>query len=112
MAPEFVPVVDHGLGNTTWMLGPGDGRALVVDAGGDLRGVHAAARARGRTVAYAAEPGADLPPGPVVPMCGHGERATTAASLLERAGSRDVAMLPAGAGEWAPTTGRVLEVTA
>ena len=55
MAPELVPVVDDGLGNTTWMVGLGDGRALVVDASRDLRAVHAAAQKRGWTVAFAAD---------------------------------------------------------
>ena len=55
MAPELVPVVDGGLGNTTWMVDLGDGRALVVDASRDLRAVQAAADKRGLTVAYAAD---------------------------------------------------------
>ncbi|MGY1594129.1 rhodanese-like domain-containing protein [Geodermatophilus sp. SYSU D00708] len=55
MAPELVPVVDDGLGNTTWLVGLGDGRALVVDASRDLRAVHAAARARDWSVAFAAD---------------------------------------------------------
>jgi glyoxylase-like metal-dependent hydrolase (beta-lactamase superfamily II)/rhodanese-related sulfurtransferase len=55
MAPELVPVVDDGLGNTTWMVGLGDGRALVVDASRDLRAVHAAAQERGWAVAFAAD---------------------------------------------------------
>jgi glyoxylase-like metal-dependent hydrolase (beta-lactamase superfamily II)/rhodanese-related sulfurtransferase len=55
MAPELVPVVDDGLGNTTWVVDLGDGRALVVDATRDLRPVYAAARKRGLTVAYAAD---------------------------------------------------------
>lgn len=53
-----------------------------------------------------------LPAGPVVVMCGHGERAMTAASLLEQRGRRDVAVLHnAGAGDWSDATGRPLEVT-
>ena len=55
MAPELVPVVDDGLGNTTWLVDLGDGRALVVDASRDLRAVHAAANKRGLTIAYAAD---------------------------------------------------------
>jgi glyoxylase-like metal-dependent hydrolase (beta-lactamase superfamily II)/rhodanese-related sulfurtransferase len=42
-------------------------------------------------------------------MCGHGERATTAASLLERAGSPGVAVVAGGPGDWAAATGRALE---
>jgi hydroxyacylglutathione hydrolase len=55
MAPELVPVVDEGLGNTSWMVELGDGRALVVDAPRDLRAVQAVAQKRGLTVAYAAD---------------------------------------------------------
>jgi glyoxylase-like metal-dependent hydrolase (beta-lactamase superfamily II)/rhodanese-related sulfurtransferase len=65
-----------------------------------------------RNVELGALAGADLPPGPVVTMCGHGERATTAASVLERAGHSRVAVLTAGAEEWATATGNPLEVTA
>jgi len=49
---------------------------------------------------------------PVVTMCGHGERAATAASLLERAGHTAVAVLPGGPPEWADATGLALESTA
>jgi hydroxyacylglutathione hydrolase len=45
-------------------------------------------------------------------VCGHGERAATAASLLERAGHTGVAVLPGGPPDWAQTTGRRLEATA
>jgi hydroxyacylglutathione hydrolase len=49
--------------------------------------------------------------GPIVTMCGHGERATTAASILERTGRRDVAVLAVGADEWAEATGNPVERT-
>ncbi|HWH27817.1 MAG TPA: rhodanese-like domain-containing protein, partial [Mycobacteriales bacterium] len=49
-----------------------------------------------------------LPDGAAV-MCGHGERAMTAASLLERAGRRDVAVVVGGPEDWARHTGRPLE---
>ncbi|WP_199435005.1 MBL fold metallo-hydrolase [Qaidamihabitans albus] len=51
----------------------------------------------------------DLPREPLVVMCGHGERAMGAASLLERAGHRDLAVLEGGPGDWARSTGRSLE---
>lgn len=41
-------------------------------------------------------------------MCGHGERAMTAASLLQRSGRRDVAVLVGGAEEWAEAAGGTL----
>ncbi|MGY1682179.1 MBL fold metallo-hydrolase [Geodermatophilus sp. SYSU D01176] len=65
-----------------------------------------------RNVELGALPSADLPTGPVVTMCAHGERATTAASVLERAGHRGVAVLTGGAEDWAKATGNALETTA
>lgn len=47
---------------------------------------------------------------PVVTMCSRGQRATTAASLLERAGNGEVAVLTGGAAAWAEATGQPLEV--
>ena len=48
----------------------------------------------------------------VVTMCGHGERAATAASVLERAGLASVAILTGGPPDWSAATGKVLERTA
>lgn len=48
----------------------------------------------------------------VVTMCGHGERAATAASVLERAGHTGVAVLPGGPPEWAEATGLRLKAGA
>jgi hydroxyacylglutathione hydrolase len=45
-----------------------------------------------------------LPRGPIVVMCGHGERAIGAASLLERAGHRNVTVLEGGPQDWADAT--------
>jgi rhodanese-related sulfurtransferase len=42
-------------------------------------------------------------------MCGHGERAMTAASLLQRAGHRGLAVLAGGATDWAAATRRPLQ---
>ena len=42
-----------------------------------------------------------LPAGRLTLMCGHGERAMTAASLLERAGRRELAVVDGGPGDWA-----------
>jgi glyoxylase-like metal-dependent hydrolase (beta-lactamase superfamily II)/rhodanese-related sulfurtransferase len=50
------------------------------------------------------------PHGAVV-MCGHGERAMTAASLLQAVGSHGLAVLAGGAQDWAAVTGRPLEGT-
>jgi hydroxyacylglutathione hydrolase len=51
----------------------------------------------------------DLPRGPTAVMCGHGERAATGASLIERAGRSDVSIVIGGPGEWASATGHDLE---
>src|SRR5262249_2883650 len=48
----------------------------------------------------------------VVTMCGHGERAATAASVLERAGQSAVPALRGGPPDWAAATGRTLETSA
>jgi len=55
-----------------------------------------------------AEHAGDVPGGPVTVMCGHGERAATGASLLERAGRTDLSILVGGAPDWAKATGRAL----
>jgi hydroxyacylglutathione hydrolase len=51
---------------------------------------------------------AALPSGPVTVMCGHGERAMTAASLLERAGRQDLRVALGGPDDWSRATGRTL----
>jgi len=52
---------------------------------------------------------AAVPSRPTVVMCGHGERAMSAASLLARDGHREVAVLDGGPTDWAEATGRTLE---
>jgi hydroxyacylglutathione hydrolase len=51
---------------------------------------------------------ARLPEEPVTTMCGHGERAATAASVLRRRGARDVAVMLGGPDEWARDHHRAL----
>ncbi len=48
---------------------------------------------------------------PVTVMCGHGERAMTAASLLARLGHQDLAAALGGPGDWATAHGRPLETS-
>jgi hydroxyacylglutathione hydrolase len=50
----------------------------------------------------------ELPEGPVTVMCGHGERAMTAASLLVRAGHQDLRVALGGPKEWQRATGQAL----
>jgi hydroxyacylglutathione hydrolase len=50
----------------------------------------------------------DVPAGAVV-HCGHGERAMTAASLLQRASHHGLAVLTGGPDDWAKATGRLLQ---
>ncbi|MBC6451280.1 MBL fold metallo-hydrolase [Actinokineospora xionganensis] len=47
----------------------------------------------------------EVPAEPTVVMCGHGERAMSAASVLERAGHRGLAVLVGGAEDWGHATG-------
>jgi hydroxyacylglutathione hydrolase len=54
---------------------------------------------------------ATLPDGPVVTMCGHGERAATAASVLERRGRSDVRVMSGGPGDWARLSGVTIEMS-
>jgi hydroxyacylglutathione hydrolase len=51
---------------------------------------------------------AQLPEGPVTVMCSHGQRAMTAASLLERAGRRDLQVVVGGVDDWRQATGQAL----
>jgi hydroxyacylglutathione hydrolase len=52
---EVVPVVDEGLGNSAYVVGLGDGRALAVDVSIDVRAVSDLAERRGLRVAFAAD---------------------------------------------------------
>jgi hydroxyacylglutathione hydrolase len=50
----------------------------------------------------------ELPEGPITVMCGHGERAMTAASLLARAGHKDLRVVIGGPADWQRATGQAL----
>lgn len=56
-----------------------------------------------------ADHGSELPTGELAVMCGHGERAATAASLLERAGRHDIAVVIGGPDDWGDATGDSLQ---
>jgi glyoxylase-like metal-dependent hydrolase (beta-lactamase superfamily II)/rhodanese-related sulfurtransferase len=53
---------------------------------------------------------ADLPPGRLTLMCGHGERAMSGASVLERAGRLDLAVVRGGPQDWGALPGHGLAV--
>jgi rhodanese-related sulfurtransferase len=48
--------------------------------------------------------------GPVQTMCGHGERAATAASLLAAGGNQEVSIVTGGPGDWSSALAIPLEV--
>jgi hydroxyacylglutathione hydrolase len=50
----------------------------------------------------------EVPEGPVTVMCSHGQRAMTAASLLERAGHKELRVVQGGPRDWQRSTGRAL----
>ncbi len=52
--------------------------------------------------------GTRIGPGPLTLICGHGERAMSAASLLAAAGDRDLTVAVGGPDDWAAATGRPL----
>lgn len=55
MTRDVVALVDEGLGNSSYLVDLGDGRALVVDPGRDPRAYNAEAARRGLSIAFAAE---------------------------------------------------------
>jgi len=54
---------------------------------------------------------ADLPHGRLTLICGHGERAMSGASILRRAGRRDLAVVEGGSQDWAALPGHRLALT-
>jgi len=53
----------------------------------------------------------EIPAGPVTVHCGHGERAMTAASILQRGGRDEVTVLTDGPDQWSAATGIPLTVS-
>ena len=131
---------DTGLGNSSYLAEVGDGLALAnpLLAASDETGVPLIPTCEAATVAGPqvldvrqdrewAEghiPGSahrelgalagttGLPDGPVTLMCGHGERAMSAASLLAargRGAAAGVSVLKVGPADWAKATGEALE---
>jgi hydroxyacylglutathione hydrolase len=65
-----------------------------------------------RHVELGSIPNTRLPNEPMTVMCGHGERAMTAASLLTAGGHTDVTVLAGGPDTWTAVTGRPLSTDA
>ena len=88
-----------------------DVAVLDVRQGSEFAGGHVPGA---RNVELGALPGrlAEVPDGSLVVMCGHGERAMGAASILERAGRTDVRVLAGGPRDWAVATGNPLRAGA
>jgi hydroxyacylglutathione hydrolase len=93
---------------TIALIEPGERRGTLVDV--RQRSETANGRIGGST---AIELGtildAELPDGPLTLYCGHGQRGMTAASLLERDGRTDLAVLHGGPDGWTAATGEPLE---
>jgi hydroxyacylglutathione hydrolase len=103
---------DGGEVARTRLVGPSEVDSLVVDV--RQASEHMAGRLPRAVLVELgdlARTAADLPAGPATVMCGHGERAATGASLLERAGRTDLSILDGGPAEWAAATGLALTVS-
>ncbi|MFD2415594.1 MBL fold metallo-hydrolase [Amycolatopsis pigmentata] len=91
----------------TRLVGPGqvEGRVLDIRQAAEFASGHlpGALHVELGDLAHRAD---EVPDGPLVVMCGHGERAMGAASLLEQTGHRDLAVLTGGPDDWAAVTGR------
>ncbi|MFB6941349.1 rhodanese-like domain-containing protein [Streptomyces sp. NPDC056237] len=81
---HLISLVDEGLGNSAYLLDLGDGRALAMDVGRDLRDLHTAAERRGLHIAFAADTHlhADFLSGAI--QLGHDTGATILASAAGR----------------------------
>jgi hydroxyacylglutathione hydrolase len=53
--PTVIPLVDEGLGNSSYLVDLGDGRALAVDPSRDLRSLRMAAQRQGLRIGFVAE---------------------------------------------------------
>lgn len=87
----------------------GDARVLDVRQSAEFTAGHIPGATNVELGNLAADPAATDQRGPTVVMCGHGERAMGAASLLTRAGQQDLAVLVGGPDDWAAASGRPLE---
>ncbi|MFD5259114.1 rhodanese-like domain-containing protein [Streptomyces bobili] len=98
----------HAQNTTTYAAADQAGAGPVLDI--RQRAEHVAGHLPGAVhieLGDLADRAADAPAGAVV-HCGHGERAMTAASLLERAGHSDLAVLDGGPDQYAAARGQQL----
>jgi hydroxyacylglutathione hydrolase len=84
-----------------------DGQVLDVRQASEFTGGHVPG-ARHVELGDLSSAAPTLNDGPVTVMCGHGERAMTAASVLERAGRDNVSVLLGGPPDWAAAHGASL----
>src|SRR3954447_4966739 len=105
----IIPVVDDGLGNSSYLVDLGDGRALAVDASLDLRALRTEADRRGLVVAFAADTHlhADFLSGAVQLAAVDGARL-----LASAAGHREFAHIGLGDGDEADLGGLTLRALA
>lgn len=90
-------------------VGPEQLAATVIDV--RQANEHAAGHVPGAgNVELAAIADVRMPTGPVTVMCGHGERAMTAASMLAARGHGELSVLEGGPDTWAAATGMSLAV--
>jgi rhodanese-related sulfurtransferase len=82
-------------------------RVLDVRQDAEFAAGHIPGAAHVELGALTHQPGG-LPGGPLAVVCGHGERAMTAASLLQRQGRAEVSVVGGGTSAWA-AAGRRLE---
>jgi glyoxylase-like metal-dependent hydrolase (beta-lactamase superfamily II)/rhodanese-related sulfurtransferase len=94
---------------STMLVEPGEWSGSIIDV--RQREEFAAGHVPGATsVELAAIAEAAIPRSMTTLMCGHGERAMTAASLLERRGRTDLRVVVGGPEDWSHATGEPVEV--
>ncbi|MDF2705757.1 MAG: hypothetical protein K0R62_1409 [Nonomuraea muscovyensis] len=99
----------HSASSTIDVIGPDQvGHSQVLDVRQSAE-YHDGHLPGARHVELGRLPDAGLDDEPLVVMCGHGERAATAASLLRRTGHRHVAILSGGPDDWSRITSLPLE---
>jgi hydroxyacylglutathione hydrolase len=105
------PAATTSLVDATQVASEADAAVLNIRQGPEFAGGHVpgADNVELGALAYRL---AETPTGPMVVMCGHGERAMTGASILERAGRTGIRVLAGGPDDWSRAAGRHLQVSA